>query len=230
MEIYSAASVNALSSFETGGLPNNFFVDDSAMDREDEHDDGVDSFPMHRKLLRRRHVRKLQKTKERERQRKEEEHKLKELTKDRDRKRRVEKKRALHDNEKASNAKSSAKRSVYSMGINQSGNLIASPVPVLIRKEHFTRGTKNYNNNAVSYGISSPTSVLGLHRMIVSRPTNSPLPPTIDFRPTVSSSTLDMMLMTGSTEYKEIDYRCRSSFSLPEFSPVRPTKFRKLHL
>jgi hypothetical protein len=61
-------------------------------------------------------------------------------------------------------------------------------------------------------------------------PTNSPLPPTIDFRPTVTSSTLDVMLMTGSTEYKEIDFRCRSSFSLPEFSPVRPTKFRKLKL
>jgi hypothetical protein len=185
---------------------------------------------MHRKLLRRRHVRKLQKTKERERQRKEEEHKLKELTRDRDEKRRVEKKRALHDNEKASNAKSSAKRSIYFMGINQSGNQIASPVPVPVREGHFTRGSKNNNSNAASYGISSPTSVLDLHRMIVSMPTNSPLPPTIDFRPTVTSSTLDVMLMTGSTEYKEIDFRCRSSFSLPEFSPVRPTKFRKLKL
>lgn len=174
-------------------------------DRQDEHDVSVDSFLIHRKLLRRRHVRKLQKIKEREQQRQKEERKLKELTIDRDRKRRAEKTRALRDNEKASNANSRAKHTVYSVGINESS----------VHEGYFIKGTKKNRNNPASYCISSPTSVMGLHRMFASTPTlSSPHP-----------------VVTGyATAYNENEYRCRLSFSLPEFTPVRPTKFRKLQL
>jgi len=188
----------------------------------------VNSFPIHRKLLRRRHVRKLQKTKERERQRREEEQKLKELTRDRDRKRREEKKRTLHDNEKASNAMSRAERSIFSAGIITPRNPIASPAPA--HGGYYTRGTKNNNNSVASYSISSPTSVLGLHQMFVSTPTQSPPSPTTDPNLIVTRSAHGVVLTSGSTSYKDVDSRCRSSFSLPEFSPVRPTKFRKLQL
>mmetsp|Transcript_15034 Transcript_15034/g.37874 ORF Transcript_15034/g.37874 Transcript_15034/m.37874 type:complete len:212 (-) Transcript_15034:355-990(-) len=211
MESYSVTSVSTLKSFERDGLPSDFFVDNSDKDRHDENDDNIDSFPIHRRLLRRRHVRKLQKTKERERQRKEEEQKLKELTRDRDRKRRAEKTRALRDNEKASNAKSRAKRTVHSRGINE------SPVREGYYSEgYFVEGTTKNKRNMMSYCTSSPTSVMGLHRMIVSSPTlPSPRP----------------VVITGHPNgHNEIDFRCRSSFSLPEFTPVRPTKFRKLHL
>lgn len=230
MESYSVVNVNTLSSFETENLPNGFFVDDSAIDREEEHDHGVDSFPMHRKLLRRRHVRKLQKSKERERrQKEEEEQKLKELTRDRDQKRRLEKKRALRDNQKASYVKSSAKRIVYFTESNESGNLITSPVPALGGKS--PRGTKNNNINAMPLCISSPTSVFGLHGMVASTPTKSPTTTTIELFSKVSSSSAHgMALNDGSTAYLEINFRCCPSFSLPEFSPVRPTKFRKLQL
>lgn len=201
-----------------------FTISQYEIDREGELDDSIESFPIHRKLLRRRHVRKLQKTKERERQRKEEEQKLKELDRDRDRKRRLEKSRALHDNEKSSNAKSRAKRS---RGLNESGNQHVSPVSIC---DHiFITGTTKNNRKAASHCISSPTSVLGFHQVLVSTPTKSP-PSTIDLRQRISSTENCANLKCGLTGIHEIDFRRRPSFSLPEFSPVRPTKFRKLQL
>lgn len=76
MDKYS--SVNALSSFENF-LPTDFFVKKSESSRSHKDDNDSDnednSFEIHRKLLRRRHVRKLQKAQEREREREEQKQK-----------------------------------------------------------------------------------------------------------------------------------------------------------
>lgn len=168
-----------------------------------EHDNSTEPFPFHRRLLRRRHVRKIQKAKERERQRMEDERKLQELDRVRDRKRRVEKTRALRNNEMASNAKSRGRRTVYSTGTTE------SPV----HEGYYIKGATNNRMKVASYCTTSPTSVMGLHRSIAS--TTTLLSPYSG-------------LPCYATGYTEGDIRCRSSFSLPEFTPVRPTKFRKL--
>jgi len=181
---------------------------------------------MHRKLLRRRHVRKLQKSKERERQRKEEEEKQKRLTRERNQKRRVEKSRSLRPKGGPSQRrKSSTKRKSYSTGIREMENPIASPIPV--RGDYFITGINNNNNNnsaGLSYCTSSPTSVLGLHRTIFSTPTKSS-------PQAIRNLTNAMMLIpTSGSGSVDLNFRHRASFSLPEFSPVRPTKFCKLQL
>ena len=201
---------------------------------EIEHgNDGEESFLMHRKLLRRRHVRKLQKTKERERRRKEEEEKQKELTRDRNRKRKAEKSWSLRQKGKASQTNSNAMGKTCSMGIRVMENSCASPVPVY--GGFYITGTNSNNNsnnnsnssssssnNNMSHYTQSPTSVLGLHRTIVSTQTKSS-PQAIDNRTNAA-----MMVMSAGSGSMEINFRRHVSFSLPEFSPVRPTKFRKL--
>jgi len=185
------------------------------IDNEEGYDSGAVSFPIHRRLLRRRHIRKLQKNKEREQRRKEEEQKLEELTRERDRKRRIEKKGVLHDKQTSTFVKSGAQCNVSPRMINISASRITSPVPFC--KETSSTDTNINNNHSELYSISSPTSVLGLHRMLLSMPTKSPPPQTIDIRTS-----------TGSTHSTTLTTGVRSSFSVPEFSPVRPTKFRKL--
>ncbi|VEU37601.1 unnamed protein product [Pseudo-nitzschia multistriata] len=181
---------------------------------------------MHRKLLRRRHVRKLQKSKERERQRKEEEERQKELTRDLDRKRRAEKRRSLRQRGKTSQTKSNAKRKLYSTGFKGIENPITLPVP--LHGNSYKTGTINHNNNSCNsvllHYLSSPTSVLGLHRTIVSTPTKYS-PQAISHR----SNAMMTVLSAGSRSI-EMAFPRQASFSLPEFSPVRPTKFRKLQL
>lgn len=173
---------------------------------------------MHRKLLRRRHVRKLQKTKERERQRKEEE-KQKELTRERDRKRRVEKSRSLRQH--VSKRKSSAKR------IREAEIHAVSPVPS--QGGYLIRGTYNniiVNNNSVPYFTTSPTCVVDVHQMMVSNKTKS-TSPVADL---TNNSYGVNMTRASSARSMESNFGHRVSFSLPEFSPVRPSKFRKLQL
>jgi len=74
----------------------------------------------------------------------------------------------------------------------------------------------------MSHYLQSPTSVLGLHRTIVSTQTKSS-PQAIDNRTNAA-----MTVMPAGSGAMEINFRRHVSFSLPEFSPVRPTKFRKL--
>eukprot|EP00536_Pseudo-nitzschia_multiseries_P001229 jgi/Psemu1/282881/fgenesh1_pg.15_\ len=221
MEQFSA-DANSLTSFDSGGLPSDFFVEESATEfqPEAEHESfGEESFPMHRKLLRRRHVRKLQKSKERERQRKEEEEKQKRLTRERNEKRRVEKTRSLRQN----GGKLSTKRKIYSPGIREMENRIASPVPV--HGDYYISGINNNNNNnnniITSYCTSSPTSVLGLYRTIISTAAKSS-PQAIGHR---TSATMTAVPPGSDSGSMDMNFRRRVSFSLPEFSPVRPTKF-----
>mmetsp|Transcript_18156 Transcript_18156/g.41839 ORF Transcript_18156/g.41839 Transcript_18156/m.41839 type:complete len:230 (-) Transcript_18156:2208-2897(-) len=229
MDMYSADSVNKLSSYETEGLPCDFFVDEYTIDRQHERYDGVNSFPMHRKLLRRRHVRKLQKTKERERQRKQEERKKKEINRDYDQKHRFEENRDLHDKKIKPGARLSAKRSLQCMGMIKVANSTASPASV--RSENFIGANKTIVKNTVSNCLSSPTSVLGFQRMNIFTVTESPEPnANVDLLRKLRGTTSDMALTMECIGYKEERTHCRSSFSLPGFSPVRPTKFRKLQL
>ena len=184
---------------------------------------------MHRKLLRRRHVRKLQKTKERERQRKEEKEKEKKIETDRDQKRRFGKKRGLHDKETIPNASSSAKCTLHSMGMVEAANPTASPASIY--SADFRGTSKDIVKNTLSNCTSSPTSVLGLQRINISTVTESPEPITnANLHRILSGITPDMGSTTEYFGYQEVESHCRSSFSLPEFSPVRPTKFRKLQL
>lgn len=183
----------------SSGTPRTEFAEHQA-----EHDTSAEPFLIHRKLLRRRHIRKIQKTKELERQRMEEERKLKELDRVRDRKRRVEKTRALRNNEMSCKSNSKGKRTVYSTGI------IESPV----HEGYYINGAANNRKDVTSYCTTSPTSVMGLQRVITSTPTL--------FSPYSA-------VPCYAIRYAEGNSRCRSSFSLPEFTPVRPTKFRKLH-
>ena len=195
-------------------------------DYEHELNNGVDSsFPMHRKLLRRRHVRKLQKTKERARQQREEEEKQRKIARDRDRQGRFENKQDVHDKRNLYNIRSSARCALHSMGNIKAGNLTASPTPIgsaEIRAEN-----KKMGNNTMANCISSPTSVLGFQRMA---PTESLAPISNVHRKIRNGSNCDMTSTKEFARYKEVEVRCRSSFSLPGFSPVRPTKFRKLQL
>mmetsp|Transcript_10889 Transcript_10889/g.12339 ORF Transcript_10889/g.12339 Transcript_10889/m.12339 type:complete len:211 (-) Transcript_10889:258-890(-) len=208
MEKYSA--VNTLSSFETEGLPADFFVDGSESQQEIEQHEN--SFKIHRKLLRRRHVRKIQKVQERQQHQQQKEKEETQMMTERqlraeEKEKEEEIQTLLRQSETFHRRNNGRKRTMGTC--DEVSNPTAESAQLAYYRDYYnfigeTTTKSTSTNNNISYLPSW---------RIVFTPTKSPM----------SSHNIALHKSESAAAPSR-----HVSYTLPEFSPVRSSKFRKL--
>jgi len=206
MEKYSA--VNTLSSFETEGLPADFFVDVSESQQEIvQHEN---SFKIHRKLLRRRHVRKIQKVQERQQQKEKEKKQMmteRQLRAEEKEKEEEEIQTLLRQSETFHRRNNGRKRTMSTC--DKVNNPTTESAQLACYRDYY-----NFIGETTTKSTSTNNNITYLPSWrIVFTPTKSPM----------SSHNIALHKSESAAAPSR-----HVSYTLPEFSPVRSSKFRKL--